>query len=86
MSKFYAQLNIESICVGVSQLSGSIDGNLINLDFMDTSIVGKKYNNGTWEEVPVEPVPEPPLTEMEQTVLETSLNVEYLMCSAELNN
>lgn len=36
-----------------------------------------------------EPVPEPqepPLTGMEQTVLETSLNVEYLMCLAELNN
>lgn len=84
---YCAQLNDKNICTTVLQTFKSVAGeNVIPIQNMDASLIGKIYNNGVWEEVPVEPIPEPPLTETEQTVLETSLNVEYLMCLAELNN
>lgn len=84
---YCAQLNDKNICTTVLQTFKSVVGeNVIPIQNMDTSLIGKIYNNGVWEEVPIEPIPEPPLTETEQTVLETSLNVEYLMCLAELNN
>ena len=59
---FYAQINKENICVGISSLSGEvIDESLIEIENYDLSILGKKYNNGVWEEVPKEPiVPEEP--------------------------
>ncbi|MDD3393493.1 MAG: hypothetical protein PHG19_02465 [Anaerotignum sp.] len=87
MSVFYAQLNEESVCIGVSQLSGVISSPLmIAIPAMDVSIVGKLYNDGVWEEIPVEPIPEFPLSEAEQTQLETALNIEYLICLMELND
>ena len=59
---FYAQINEENICVGISSLSGEvIDEKFIEIESYDLSILGKKYNNGVWEEVPKEPiVPEEP--------------------------
>ncbi|MCI1930872.1 MAG: flagellar basal-body rod protein [Clostridia bacterium] len=48
---FYAQINDENICTCVSQLSGEIDNkSLIQIDSYDTSLLGKKYENNTWEE------------------------------------
>lgn len=48
----YAQINEENICVGVSQLSGEVDSPLlIPLASFDSSVIGKKYNDGVWEEV-----------------------------------
>lgn len=52
----YAQIDENNICVSVSQLSGKIiNKSMIPLDEYDTSILGKKYNNGNWEEVEPEP-------------------------------
>lgn len=49
---FYAQLNDEKICIGVSDLSGDvIADNMIKIDNFDTELLGKKYNNGSWETV-----------------------------------
>ena len=48
----YAQLNEENICVGVSDLSGEVEAdNMILLESFDVDILGKKYNNGEWEEL-----------------------------------
>lgn len=56
---YYAQLDENSICIGVSQLSGEVsETNMILLDRYDASLMGKKYNNGTWEDVP-QPEPTP---------------------------
>ena len=57
---FYAQINEESICVGISSLAGQVtDESLIEIESYDLSILGKKYNNGIWEDVHKEPsVPE----------------------------
>lgn len=59
---FYAQIDEENVCVSISSLSGEIiDERLIEIESYDLSILGKKYNNGIWEEVPKEPgVPEEP--------------------------
>ncbi len=60
----YAQLNEENICVGVSELSGEVEGdNMVLLDNYDISLLGKKYNDGSWKEIekelPKEVEPEP---------------------------
>lgn len=48
----YAQLNEENICIGISQLSGKVAAeNMIELASYDTSILGKKYVVGKWEDV-----------------------------------
>ena len=48
----YAQLNEENICIGVSDLSGEVEAdNMILLESFDVDILGKKYNNGEWEEL-----------------------------------
>lgn len=53
----YAQINEDKICVAISQAGGTISGeDIIELEMFDASILGKKYNNGIWEDVYVEPV------------------------------
>lgn len=55
----YAQINEDKICVGISQLSNIIvDESLIAIPSFDTTLIGKKYNEGVWEDVP-KPDPEP---------------------------
>ena len=70
----YAQINEENICVGVSQLSGKVDSPLlIPIAEFDSSVIGKKYVNGAWEEVEqTEITPEP--TEQELIQAEILLN------------
>ncbi len=77
----YAQLDENNICIGISQLSGEVTSdNMILLDNYDTSLLGKKYNNGIWEEVEPEPEPEPAPTEQEMINAEllTTLNTILL--------
>lgn len=72
---YYAQLNETSICIGISQLSGKVDvPSLIPLTDFDSSIMGKKYVDGVWEEVESEPVSEPEPTEQELIQAEILLN------------
>lgn len=74
---YYAQLNEENICIGVSQLSGEISNSLmIAISAMDTLVVGKKYNNGVWEAIEQ---PEPSLSTTEQAILQTAINTEYML-------
>lgn len=89
---FYAQIDENNICIVVSNLSGEvIADNLIQLETYDISILGKRYNNGEWEEVP-QPEPEPTqldkieemLKEQESSILDTAVNAEYLVCLADL--
>lgn len=56
---YYAQIDENNICIGVSQLSGEINApNMILLESYDASLLGKKYNNRAWEDVP-QPDPTP---------------------------
>lgn len=52
----YAELNENNICKAVSELSGEvIKDTMIPLETYDDSLLGKRYDNGEWVEVPVEP-------------------------------
>ena len=59
MKYYYAQIDENNICIAVSDLSGKVTAdNMLRLETYDTSLLGKKYNNGVWEKVP-QPEPEP---------------------------
>ena len=59
MKYYYAQIDENNICIAVSDLAGKVTAdNMLRLETYDTSLLGKKYNNGVWEEVP-KPEPEP---------------------------
>lgn len=68
----YAQLNEENICVGISQLSGEVQSkNMLKIESYDITILGKKYEDDNWIELPKPPV-EP--TEEELLMSQTLLN------------
>jgi len=55
MAYIYAELDENGRCKAVSKLSGEvIKDTMIRINEYDTSLLGMKYNNGTWEEVPME--------------------------------
>ena len=73
MNYYYAQIDENNICIAVSDLSGKVTaGNMLRLETYDTSLLGKKYNNGVWEEVP-QPEPEP--TQLDR--IELQVNTSY---------
>ncbi|MGS0763701.1 hypothetical protein [Syntrophomonas curvata] len=46
---FYAQLNKDNICIGISELAGEPnDSSLIPLEAFDESYIWKKYEDGQW--------------------------------------
>lgn len=81
----YAQIDSNNICFAITQTDGEIIGSdVIKIDSYDTSLLGQRYNTGTWEPVEApEPQPEP-LTETEQAILDTAVNIEYLVTMSEL--
>lgn len=72
---YYAQLDETGLCVGLSGLSGEITAdNMILLESYDTTILGKKYENGAWVEVPEEePTIEPTETQPSNTEIKNLL-------------
>jgi len=72
----YAQLNENNICFALSQVSQELNkSNLIKLDSVDVSLLGKQYNNGIWEEVEV--TPESQSTTTQQDRIEAG--IDYLV-------
>ena len=72
----YAILNERNICV---MLSSTKDG---YTNFVETNldVLGRQYIDGKWVDVQSEPQ----LTETEQAILDTAINVDYLVCMKEL--
>lgn len=70
----YAQINEDSICIAVSEMEeiGEPNPYLVKIEKFDISILGKKYNNGVWEEGP-QPEPEP--SQLDR--IEERLNLSY---------
>lgn len=75
---FYAQLNENSICTGISSLSESVSAvNMIMIESADDDYLWRKYENGEWsEEKYLPPEPEP------QTSLEEQIYAENLYQTA----
>lgn len=64
MAYYYAQINDDNICEGVSQLS-ELDSrpNMIQLESYDASVMGKMWTGTEWVENPNPPEPPEPSTE-----------------------
>ena len=78
---FYVQINESNICVAVSNLTEKVqDTRLIPIGFMDVGLIGKKYENGEWVEVPI---PEPPISETDKKLLKIQATVDYLAMMTE---
>ena len=74
MKYYYAQIDENNICIAVSDLTGKVTAdNMLRLEIYDTSLLGKKYNNGVWEEVP-QPEPEP--TQLDRIELQVKTSYE----------
>lgn len=65
MAYIYAELDENNICCAVSDLSGEVIADtMIPLETYDTSLLGMKYVDGVWEEVPHEEESEPTEAEL----------------------
>lgn len=61
---YYAQIDDDGICCGVSQLSGIVEhDNMIQLESYDMSLMGKLWTGTEWIENPNPPEPVEPSTE-----------------------
>lgn len=61
---YYAQIDDDGICCGVSQLSGIVEhDNMIQLESYDMSLMGKLWTGTEWIENPNPPEPVEPTTE-----------------------
>jgi len=82
----YAQIGDDGICFAVSSLSGIVeDPHLIQLEIYDESLLGKRYEDGIWQEVP-QPEPQAQeLSDAERAIFETQANTEYIACLLEGN-
>lgn len=82
---YYAVINESMICSEIQGLKEENSReNYILLDTEDFSVLGKKFNNGTWEEVEQpEPAPEP-LSPTEQAIMQMAINTEYMAAMMEI--
>ena len=86
MEFYYAELNEQKICTGIKQVASEMtEINIVPIDTYDISLLGQRYNNGTWDSVEISPEPLlVTLTETEQAILDTAINIEYLVSITEL--
>ena len=69
--KFYAQLNENNICIGISQLSGEVvQDKMIEIQSFDNDKIWRKYENKEWSAEKFEPQSTAPISEVEQGKLE----------------
>lgn len=73
----YALLDVNNICTGFVEISKKIIkvGYLL-VEQRDTSLIGKVWNGESWTDGE--------LTDAQQAALDTSINIEYLVCLADL--
>jgi hypothetical protein len=68
---YYAHLNENGICIGISQLSGEVEAvNMVLIDSFDDDKIWRKHENGVWstEKYVPEPEPTPPQPTLEEQV------------------
>ncbi len=71
---YYAQLDENNICMGISRLSGEVNQpNMVRIDEFNENYVWRKYENGEWSAEKYEPQTDAPLTDYEQTKLRVDL-------------
>lgn len=74
---YYAQIDDDGICCGVSQLSGEVDyDNMIQLESYDMSLMGKLWTGTEWIENPNPPEPVEPTTEPTMSDLSDKMDAQ----------
>ena len=75
--KYYATLNSENICNGISQLNDEVVAdNLIELASYDTSVLGKMWTGSEWVDNPNPPEPVEPTTEPTMSDLSDKMDAQ----------
>ena len=55
MDYFYAQLDQDGVCMGISQLAGEVEAaHMIAIEDFDIGLLGRVYEDGQWSEKPVQ--------------------------------
>ena len=82
----YAELDENNRCFHVTDNELPLSDKCV---LVDKDVLGMIYDpeTGTFSEYTPpepEPIPEPPISETEQAILDTAINVDYLVCMKEL--
>ena len=73
----YALLDVNNICTGFVEISKKvIKVGYLLVEQRDTSLIGKVWNGESWTDGE--------LTDEQQAALDTAVNVDYLVCLADL--
>lgn len=68
---FYAQLNENSICIGLSQLSGEVkQENMVEIETFDNDILWRKFDGKRWSAEKFEPESTAPISDFEAMQVE----------------
>lgn len=77
--RYYAVLDASGICFELRGVYEEVDSDhYIQLETEDFSVLGKRNNNGIWEEVEQSELKLDPLSPMEQAIMQTTINTEYM--------
>lgn len=83
---YFAEIDENNFCFHVTETELPQSEKIISTEEF---VLGMIYDpeTGTFSEYTPpepEPIPEPPLSETEQAILDTAINVDYLVCMKEL--
>lgn len=79
MSYIYAQIDKNNICLGVSDLAGEkSEPNLIRIENLNPDLIGKKFSDGHWLEVPK--------SEMEETITSEPTQLDRIEQAINMKN
>lgn len=74
---YYAQLDADNICIGVSDLSGPVSSpDVVQLDTYDTTVQGKMWTGSEWVENPNPPEPPEPSSEPTMSDLSDKMDAQ----------
>lgn len=81
---FYAEINQDNICFALLETDNEINKpTMIQIESMNTNVLGRKYENGEWIDVEPEPVTTEP---NEQEIIQAELLLSQQEILTRLNN
>ena len=81
---FYAEINQDNICFALLETDNEINKpTMIQIENMDTNVLGRKFENGEWIDVEPEPVTTEP---NEQEIIQAELLLSQQEILTRLNN